>query len=1289
MVTLLPVNSSMKIFFHHKKRKVPFVLISCLILLPNLYSQQVYFRRLQWHDPREVMVDNIRRKIPSFNGAVYCDTLFDLPYYQEMFPGRAGIQVRILPGAVYEPVPEEERQFLGFLPDTLSYTVFLSTERKKTFTVLRIFPFRKNPDSGIPERLIFFRIYTTPSEKMAVAARKSAKIWSSTSLMATGKWYRIKVAENGIYKLTYGRLQELGFTDPSRVRLFGYGSGMLPVIPGQRTLDDMVEVPVFFDKGSDGVFGPGDYLLFYAEGSAKRYYDESQSMFRHIIHGFSNFAWYFISDVQGLRKEIEEFDPGQAGAVKTITTFPEHQWHENELVNLIRSGSQWFGEEFDVNLSRSFSFAIPDINPDIPVKVFVTAAGRYSSTTSLSVQVNNGILGSIKFSPVSLSSSTGNYASYGQAFYTLSVTGSPVTVTLQYNRPDPTAVAWLDYIDITVERMLRMTGNYFAFRSVPQTSSGELAEYVLENATDDLQVWEVTDIHRIRKMKTTLAGSILRFKYPADSVREFIAFRPSGDFSTPVTQSENVGLVANQNIHGAGPADMIIISHPIFITHAEELAQIRREKDGLRVHVFTPQQVFNEFSSGTPDVSAIRDAVKMFYDMASSEEDLPRYLLLFGDGSFDNRNQNPDNPNFILTYQSSNSITQTASYVSDDFFGMLDDGEQLTSGMLDVGVGRLPVKSASEADVVLQKIKSYQLMAIHGDWNNLITMIGDDEDNGTHMYQSDQLAAYLEENYPEFNIEKIYLDAYRQVSSSTGTTYPDVNKSITLRVKKGALIVNYVGHGNENGLAHERILQTADIKGWENNGKYPLFVTATCEFSRFDDVKISGTKYSDATSAGEQVLLCQSGGGIALLSTSRLVYSGPNFVLNENFYQQIFRRNADGSPLRLGDVIRFTKNNSGSGINKLNFVLLGDPSLVLAYPQWKVVVDSLNGIPMQEFSDTIKALSSMIVSGHIEDAGGNFVPNFRGNLVAALFDKPAFITTLNNDGEGSFQYSSFNSVLFKGKASVEEGRFQLRLFVPKDINYLPGMGKISLYAKSDAIQANGVLQNIFIGGISLQAEPDDEGPSIGLYMNDTLFMDGGVTSENPVLIALLQDEHGINTTGTGIGHDITVLLDNKDRFVLNDFYIAETDDYRQGRVEFPLFGLAPGLHTLQFKAWDTYNNSSESSISFEVFPSDAPMISRLYNYPNPFSDYTALVLEHNQAGKKGMLQLQIFSLTGEAVYVWKEPLSASGFVTIPVVWSGVSPSGRKLPGGVYLYKVTIINSQGRAVSRSGRMIVIR
>lgn len=1279
----------MKIFFQHKKRKVLLVLFSCLILVPDIYSQQVYFRRLQWHEPHQVMIDSIRKKIPSFDGAVYPDSLFTLPYFQELFPGRAGMRVSILPGAVYEPVPEEERQDLGLLPDTLSFTVFLSTERKKTVTVLRVLPFRKNPDSGIPERLVSFRIYITPSEQMAETARKSAGIRSTASLMASGKWYRIKVAENGIYKLTYARLQELGFADPSRVRLFGYGSGMLPVVPGQRTLDDMAEVPVFFNKGSDGVFGPGDYLLFYAEGPVKRYYNESQSMFRHTVHGFSNFAWYFISDVQGLRKEIEEYDPGQAGAVKSITTFPEHQWHENELVNLIRSGSQWFGEAFDVNVSRSFSFSIPDINPAVPVKVFVTAAGRYSSTTSLSVQVNNAFLGSISFSPVSLSSSTGNYASYGQASYTVSVAGSPVTVTLQYNRPDLAAVAWLDYIDITAERMLRMTGNYFAFRSVPQTSSGELAEYVLENATEDLQVWEVTDIHRIRKMKTALAGSVLRFRYPADSVREFIAFRPSADFSAPVTQGEDVGPAPNQNIHGAGPADMIIITHPAFITQAEELARIRRENDGLRVHVFTAQQVYNEFSSGTPDVSAIRDAVKLFYDKASSEDDLPRYLLLFGDGSFDNRNQNPANPNYILTYQSPNSITQTASYVSDDFFGMLDDGELLTSGMLDVGVGRLPVKSANEADAVLEKLKNYRNMAVHGDWNNLITMIGDDEDNGTHMYQSDLLATYLDENYPEFNIEKIYLDAYRQVSSSTGTTYPDVNKAINLRMKKGALIVNYVGHGNENGLAHERILQTADIKGWENTGKLPLFVTATCEFSRFDDVKISGTNYSDATSAGEQVLLCQGGGGIALLSTSRLVYSGPNFVLNENFYKQIFRRNADNTPLRLGDVIRFTKNSSGSGTNKLNFVLLGDPSLVLAYPQWKIVVDSLNGIPVQDFADTVKALGSMMVSGHIEDAGGNFAPDFRGNLVAALFDKPAIITTLNNDGEGSFQYSSFNSILFKGQAKVAEGKFRFRLFVPKDINYLPGKGKISLYAKSDATQANGVLQNIVIGGISPQAETDNEGPFIRLYMNDTLFRDGGVTSENPVLIALLQDEHGINTTGSGIGHDITVILDNEERFVLNDFYIAEPDDYRQGRVEFPLPGLVPGLHTLQFKAWDTYNNSSEASISFEVFQSDAPMISRLYNYPNPFSDYTALVLEHNQAGKSAVLQLQIYSLTGEMVYSWSEPLSASGFVTIPVIWSGVSPSGRKLPGGVYLYKVTIVNSQGRTDSKSGRMMVIR
>ncbi|HQH41704.1 MAG TPA: hypothetical protein PK825_08175, partial [Bacteroidales bacterium] len=401
------------------------------------------------------MVDSILRKVPSFEGAVYPDSLFALPVFQEVFPGMAGMRITILPDAVFEPVPDAERQFMGVLPDTFNYAVLLSTERKKPVTVLRILPFRKNPDTGIPERLVSFRIYSFPSEQPAERTRKSAGIWSSASLLASGKWYRIKVAENGLYKLTYAQLQELGFTDPSKVRLFGYGSGMLPEVPGKRTLDDMAEVPVFFNKGSDGIFGTGDYLLFYAEGPAKRYYNESQSMFRHIVHGFSNYAWYFLSDVSGQRKEMEEYDPGQVSAVRSISTFPEHVWHENEVVNLIRSGSQWLGEAFDVNSSRSFSFSVPDMNPSAPVKVAVAAAGRYSSNTSLSVQVNNVSAGNISFSPVSLSSSTGNYASYGQAIYTVSVTGSPVTVTLQYNRPDPSAIAWLDYIDITAERILR------------------------------------------------------------------------------------------------------------------------------------------------------------------------------------------------------------------------------------------------------------------------------------------------------------------------------------------------------------------------------------------------------------------------------------------------------------------------------------------------------------------------------------------------------------------------------------------------------------------------------------------------------------------------------------------------------------------------------------------------------------------------------------------------------------------------------------------------------------------
>ena len=542
----------------------------------------------------------------------------------------------------------------------------------------------------------------------------------------------------------------------------------------------------------------------------------------------------------------------------------------------------------------------------------------------------------------------------------------------------------------------------------------------------------------------------------------------------------------------------------------------------------------------------------MLYDRASSENEIPRYLLLFGDGSYDNKSNDINNTNFILTYQSENSINPAYSFVTDDFFGLLDDNEGGATGLLDVGIGRFPVKSVEEAQSMIDKVLNYTNVNTMGDWRNSLCFIADDEDNNIHMKNANALTTLIDTTYPEYIIEKIFLDAYPQISTPNGERYPEVNTAINNKINKGTLIINYIGHGNELKLAHENILGINDIASWENMDKLPLFITATCEFSRFDDIgRNSSGEITQPTSAGEHILLNQNGGGIALLSTTRLVYSDLNFILNQNFYKYVFQRDKN---YRLGDVLRLTKIISGASHNKRNFTLLGDPALQLAYPKNIIITDSINGKNISVNIDTLKALSQVKISGYIEASNGIRLNDFNGTISPVVFDKVTTLSTLSNDGTPKMNFDVQNNILYKGKASVTNGNFSFTFIIPKDISYNLGFGKISYYAHNNNYDAHGYCKNILIGGSADSLITDNRGPSINLYMNNKNFVFGGITDENPILLAFVKDGYGINTVGSGIGHDITAILDNNpsNLIVLNDYYESDINSYRSGKIEYQL-----------------------------------------------------------------------------------------------------------------------------------------
>lgn len=1270
------------------KYRIPVVFLLIILLSewgPALAASErtSYLRKIQWkYDSRSKPDDDsVSFLLPTFYGATYADTSV-YPLYTELIripEGKKVVSVT-LSNCSFQALSME----MQGLPDTLlpGYRVMF---RQKTKYLHVSFPaVMKSPETNTVRLLTRFilEINYAPVQKSS----KTISSWVSSSVLAEGKWVKIRTAKSGIHKITYDELQSWGLEDPSQPRIFGNGGRMVPEYNSSAQPDDLKEIPIRLFSGSDGIFNSGDYMLFYAEGPVTWRYDTTSGMFVHAKHLYDDSTYYYLTS--GPVHEIE-ITGSPSGTPDYITSeYDDYRYHEQESENLIKSGREWY-EPIPIGTTNNFYFDVQDRDETVPVRFRTRVAGRSANGMNFQISVGNADAGNITIPGVSLGSYTSDYARAVLSDFTLLAGDQNLNIGIDVSTSDPAnSKAWLDYIDVNFRRKLQYSGTPFTFRDIQSTTGGILTEYRIETQTQDLHVWDITDIHNVQEVTLMYNGGTASFKAVADTLKEYIVF--SGDNFPGVEVSKM--NVPNQNLHAAGKADMLIVTYPAFLEQAEALAQLHRDLDQLRILVATTDQIYNEFSSGSRDAGAIRNFVRMFYTRAVSPEDMPKYLLLFGDGSYDNRSGHPGNTNFIPTWQSQNSLSPTRSFVSDDFYGLMDADEGGSFGLVDIGIGRLPVKTAEEAEIILSKIRQYTSPEARGSWRNMVCFIGDDEDSNIHMRDANTLAGYVENNYPSFNIDKIYLDAYKQVTTSSGDRYPEVNLAINKRVQDGSLIVNYVGHGNERGLAHERILGIEDINEWKNTPRLPLFVTATCEFSRFDDVdrEITG-EISPKPSAGEWVLLNPDGGGIALLTTTRLVYSSPNFVLNQNFYKYIFATNSSGRRNTLGDALRFTKNISGSGINKRNFTLLGDPALTLAYPEYYVVTDSINHQPVSLSTDTLKALSLVNISGHITDNTGTTITSSEGFVNPVIFDKSREIKTLANDGGSPMNFWVQDNILFNGKASITNGHFNFTFLVPKDINYLPGYGKLGYYAEIDSTDAFGSYQDIIIGGYNQSTGSDTTGPEIHLFINDTLFIHGGITGPDLTLLAKVSDPSGINTTGNGIGHDLIAVLDGDESnpVLLNNSFEYDLNSYQSGTVSYAFFNVEPGNHTLWLKAWDNLNNSSTAEIPFVVDAGSKGIIRNIMNYPNPFTDNTQITFEHNLAGKEFNVEIRIFRFDGSLVRVLRSHFYSTGFRIPPVYWDGKDENGQKAGAGIYVFNIILRYDNDARSTGNGKMIIIK
>ncbi len=1112
--------------------------------------------------------------------------------------------------------------------------------------------------------------------------------FAAESVLRSGLWKKIRVTEEGVYRIPWSKLVELGFSDPSKVRIYGNNFGQLSYYTDDKAPDDLKEIAFEMAMGSDGIFNEGDFIYFYAQGTHRWNYSPVTGKYSFVRHNYSDTAVYFLTDIPSSQKRIT--------SVPAVTQTPSYVSNaydalyikEEEIENIIKSGREWY-QPLSVLKGVTIDPGFRDLVPGEPLIYRIRVVGRSPVPSMFRILDKGETMTSVMVPEVNVFNYTGTYARYGEAEGTLPYTPSPGYEVRFYNNGESSARGWLDYLWLQGRCRLAAGNRQIIFSDSRSTGVGIINEYVIASSDPGLKVWDISNPENPLEVQTQYDGSGIRFRAAADSLRRFVAFSQAS-IPAPFYSSETV---PNQNLHAIEPCDMLIISHPWFLEHSQRLASLHYENSGLIARIVTPFEIYNEFSGGIPDVSAIRNFVRMVWMKHASSGNPLRYLLLFGDGSYQNKILPPANPNFIPTWQTQNSNVIVSSFMSDDFYGLLGPGEGEAQGYLDIGIGRLPAADTLSATVLVNKIEMYMKSSDAGTWRNLITLVADDEDGNLHMNDAENLAGLIGIVTPSSNIDKIYFDAFRQVTTVNGQSYPDATKAINNRIEQGTLIFNYLGHGNELGLAHERVVKISDINSWKNSSRLPLFITATCEFSRFDDVDynpLNGT-WTTRTSAGEMTLLSPSGGAIALMSTTRVVFSAPNFILNRNIYNHAFTPDSAGEQPRLGDIIRLAKINSGPGTNKRNFSLLGDPALRLAYPSdGLAVTDSINSRHISLPADTLKALSEITISGHIRNRNGDKADNWSGIITTTVFDKPVAVTTLANDGGLTMDFEIMNSVIFSGKSTVTDGRFNVSFIVPRDIDYNYGNGKISYYASNETDHISGQYSQVKVGGFSRATANDTTGPIIRLFLNDTLFRNGSVAGSDPYLFALISDESGINTTGAGIGHDLTLWMNGNrnNSVVVNNYFEADVDNFRSGNIRYPLGNLDKGEYTVTLKAWDNYNNSSEAVLLFIVGDDVIFRVTDILNYPNPFTTGTTIVAGHNRPEENIVAEIEIFDLSGRKVRTLRSVTTGGGYAIEPVVWDRTAEDGSMVSSGTYIYRITLRTGSRETARGSGRMIIL-
>ena len=1275
--------------------RMRFYIFFLFLIINSLYSQE-YSRSIDFLEVKRILHNKNYLDVQNFSNSVYKEDNPCMVYFERIETKHSNFEVQII-DKEYSLI--ENADLPCSIPQETQYEYNLSQLEKNNFVSIEIFPYTKK--SGRVYFLKSFKIKIIPKNQSIIKTKVN---FQNSSVLANGEWYKIGVKQDGFYEINKSFLESIGIdvgsVDPRNIKIFGKPAGMLPEENYKHRVDDLEQLAIQFIGNQDSYFDDNEKVLFYGQSPNVWVYDSLLNHYKHIQNIYSNNTFYFLtindSPTKNIQSEEVSYLDLQNFPIETqnyVNSFIDYDFHENEQYNLVSTGQQWFGEYFGNNNLYSFDLAEGELVDSISFRARVAA--RSSISTDFDFKFNN----QTTFFSLAVPPETSDDYYYEDSEgiikidlnsqFSLQNWNGEILVNYK-NNGNPSALAWLDYIELNYKRKLDWAPfqTQFNFREKPYANGYTIfdmpddSEYVF-NVTDPLNVKQ----HVFLESIDSASPKEIQFATLLDTLSEFVCIRNVNNFESP----QFFGQVINQNLHSYSQADLIIVTHPNFLDQAERLAQFHVNHDNISVVVATTDQIYNEFSSGSQDPVAIRDFIRMFY---LSNNNTPKNLLLFGDASFDYKDIKTTNTNFVPTFQSYRSDNIKLSYCSDDFFGMLDDLEgsssTLIDDLVDIGIGRLTVSNNQEAIDVVDKIIHYANNSF-GDWKNKICFISDDVDESWEdnlLIHADALAVKVDTNYAWVNVDKIYSDAFQQESTAGGERYPDVNQKIIDLINSGVLIVNYIGHGGEVGWASERILELADINNFKNFEKLPVFVTATCEFSRFDD--------PERVSAGELLFLNSDGGAISLFSTSRTVNESSAYYITNSLYNYILDSSSQSNTM--GEIMRKAKNDPslGNTVNKRKFALLGDPALKIPYPKYNI---QTNGIFLVDESsikgdektptDTIKALSKVRIFGQLDGGLNN------GRLYVTVFGKPNSFETLNNNGllETPFEFDLQKNIIYKGKVDIVNSLFDYEFIVPKDIPYQFGTSKLSYYAYDESlnIDATGAYEELLIGGVNPNASYDDIGPSIELFMNDTNFVAGGVTNSSPELIAKVFDSSGINTVGTGIGHDIVAIIDNMSNqpYILNDYYEADLNTFQSGVVRYSLSNLSEGTHVLNLKVWDVYNNSNEKDLSFIVSQSEEMVLKYLLNYPNPFSNFTKFSFEHNRPNEYLDVMIQIFTVSGKLVKTLKNNIINIGFRDESITWDGIDDFGDKLAKGVYVYKILVKSVEsGEKVEKFEKLVIL-